>query len=90
MTGTGRIHGTTTCTGIENRVMQNPLDGVTLGDGNSGTCVESSNTETIVITLPPGCRELFTSQTREGGLRRRGALSQERKTGGKTRAIDRQ
>lgn len=59
------IHDTTTGTGIGNSVRPTPLDGVTLGDGDSGTCVRSTNTETIVITLPPGCGALFVRMVRE-------------------------
>lgn len=59
------IHDTTTGPGIGNSVRPNPLDGVRLGDDDSGTCVLSSNRETIVVTLPPGCGELLTRLVRE-------------------------
>lgn len=57
------VHDTTTGPGIGNSVRPSPLSGVTLGDGDSGTCMRSTNTETIV--LPPGCGELVVRLIRQ-------------------------
>jgi hypothetical protein len=57
------VHDTTTGSGIGNSVRPSPLSGVTLGDDDSGTCMRSTNTETIV--LPPGCGELVVRLIRQ-------------------------
>lgn len=51
------IHDSTMGTGIGPSVRPSPMEGRQLGDGDSGTCLRSSNTPTIVITVPPGCVE---------------------------------
>lgn len=51
------IHDSTSGTGIGNSVRPTPMEGVTLDDGASGTCIRSTNRETIVVVLPPGCRD---------------------------------
>ena len=47
------IHDTTLGPGIGPSVRPSPMDGQTLGDGDTGKCLRSTNRETIV--LPPGC-----------------------------------
>jgi hypothetical protein len=49
------VHDTTTGPGIGNSVRPTPMEGLTLGDGASGTCILSTNREAIVVELPAGC-----------------------------------
>lgn len=61
------IHDTSSGTGIGNSVRPTPMEGITLSDGASGTCIRSTNRE--VIVLPPGCGEVVLELLR--GLGRR-------------------
>ncbi len=47
------IHDSTAGPGIGPSVRPSPMEGRTLGDGDSGACIRSTNRETIV--LPEGC-----------------------------------
>lgn len=47
------IHDSAAGSGIGPSVRPSPMDGRTLGDGDSGACIRSSNRETVA--LPPGC-----------------------------------
>jgi hypothetical protein len=52
--------------GVGPSVRPSPMEGRTLGDGDSGACIRSTNRERIVVTLPPGCLaalvEIFTGR----------------------------
>lgn len=52
------IHDSAAGPGIGPSVRPSPMEGQTLGDGASGTCIRSTNRETVA--LPPGCATLVT------------------------------
>ncbi|HEY6145687.1 MAG TPA: peptidoglycan DD-metalloendopeptidase family protein [Solirubrobacterales bacterium] len=49
------IHDTAAGSGIGPSVRPTPMEGRSLGDRDSGTCICSTNEERVVIDLPPGC-----------------------------------
>jgi tetratricopeptide (TPR) repeat protein len=51
------IHDTAAGGGIGPSVRPTPMEGRSLGDRDSGTCICSTNEERVVIDLPPGCVE---------------------------------
>ncbi|MGH2681965.1 MAG: peptidoglycan DD-metalloendopeptidase family protein [Actinomycetota bacterium] len=56
------IHDSAAGAGIGPSVRPTPIEGRTLGDGDSGACIRSSNRETIV--LPEGCGEVVVDLLR--------------------------
>jgi len=56
------IHDTSAGSGIGPSVRPSPMDGRGLGDGDSGTCIRSTNRETIA--LPEGCGEIVAELLR--------------------------
>ena len=52
------IHDSAAGPGIGPSVRPSPMEGQTLSDGASGTCIRSTNRETVA--LPPGCATLVT------------------------------
>jgi hypothetical protein len=56
------IHDTSAGSGIGPSVRPSPMDGRSLGDGDSGTCIRSTNRETIA--LPEGCGEIVAELLR--------------------------
>jgi len=51
------IHDMAAGSGIGPSVRPTPMEGITLGDGDNGTCIRSTNRERIV--LPQGCIDLL-------------------------------